>query len=115
MQYCGNCRTFFAMWDNRRREAALDGACRCPVCGEEEDVAPAAQCRGCGEFFPPDETEGGLCPGCRAHAEQLYIGFWLALPQAYRDYILDTDFHPADGRSAKKRQGPLDSPLLLEV
>lgn len=86
MLYCANCGELF-------REYESAGAC--PYCGMADDVAPAGQCRGCGESFPPEEIQGGLCPRCRAEVQRRYTAFWDNLPPAAQDYILETDYHPA--------------------
>lgn len=57
MLYCEECGEIF--W-----ESNLDEGRYCPSCGADV-VTPAGECRQCGETFPPQDIEGGLCRDCR--------------------------------------------------
>ena len=85
MQYCENCRQLFF-----ERESG-----GCPWCGLADDVFPAAECRGCGGFFAPDDVFGGLCPDCRIKVHKACTAFWDSLSPAAQDYVLDVGYHPA--------------------
>lgn len=92
MLYCEECGEIF--W-----ESNLDEGRYCPSCGADV-VTPAGECRQCGETFPPQDIEGGLCRDCRDDLKRRCRAFWSGLTQAEQDYILDQDYHPADDRDA---------------
>ena len=93
MLYCGNCREF--AWESEAERQDGGYGYECPYCGETDDIVEAGECEHCGENFPPDEIEGGLCPDCIAKMQKQFTEFWDSLPVEFQNYVLETDYFPS--------------------
>lgn len=94
MQYCESCGNTF--YESQGCRDDYTGAYECPYCGEQEDITEMAVCRACRADYLAEGIDGGLCPDCAEAVRKAFRAFWAGLTPAARNYILETDYHPAD-------------------
>lgn len=94
MMYCNTCGKMF---DERQNERPWpEYGYMCPECGEFDDLEEAGECAHCGNYFKREPLSGGLCKECREEAKSQYRAFWSKYAQEFKDFVIDTDYHPVD-------------------
>jgi len=91
MLYCRRCGEVFSAWGNGRDPGKLNGAYRCPVCGEYYDLVQTKACVACSRDCDPEElTDGGFCPRCRQEVLRRFSQSMAAFTEAERALITES-------------------------